>query len=297
MSELANEYLTTKELAELLRIKERKVYDLAAAGEVPCSRATGKLLFPRVAIKAWVASKSAGPEIGSKAVSLRPNVLLGSHDPLLDWALRESGAEMAVFFDGSADGLERFARGEGVATGTHLYVPETGEWNLPVIKSRFGDAPVVLMEFAWRERGLIVSRGNELGIENLESLKGRCIVTRQSGAGSQALLEHLLDQAQLFELDITFTAPARTETDAALAVLEGKADVAFGLMGVAQQYRLDYLPIMRERFDLLIERRAWFDPPMQRFLRFCVSPNFMERARDLLGYDIEGCGTIHFNGA
>jgi len=295
MSELAYEYLTTKELAELLRIKERKVYDLAAAGAVPCSRATGKLLFPRAAIDAWVASKSKGPD-AVKSVNARPNVFLGSHDPLLDWALRESEAGLATFFDGSADGLDRFALGEGIATGSHLYVPEVDEWNVPLIKSRFRNMPVVLVEFAWRQRGLIVSRDNELGIQGIASLKGRRIVPRQSGAGSQTLLEQLLDQAELFEHDITYSAPARTETDAALAVLEGKADAAFGLLGVAQQYRLHFLPIMRERFDLLVDRRAWFDPPMQCFLKFCSSPAFAQKAQELQGYDVGGFATVHFNG-
>ena len=55
------EYLTTRELAELLRIKERKVYELAASGQVPCSKAMGKLLFPREAVTAWLASRSSGP--------------------------------------------------------------------------------------------------------------------------------------------------------------------------------------------------------------------------------------------
>lgn len=41
-----HEYLTVRELADLLRLKARKVYDLAASGTVPCSRATGKLLCP-----------------------------------------------------------------------------------------------------------------------------------------------------------------------------------------------------------------------------------------------------------
>lgn len=296
MSNLFNEFLTTKELAELLRIKERKVYDLAAAGDVPCSRATGKLLFPRAAIDAWVASKSAVTATTIASIGVRPSVFLGSHDPLLDWALRESEAGMATFFDGSADGLDRFADGEGVAAGSHLYVPDLDEWNIPLIKSRFSNMPVVLVEFAWRERGLIFDRDKDLEIEDINSLKGRIVVPRQSGAGSQVLLEHLLDQAELYELDITYAAPARTETDAALAVLEGKADVAFGLQGVAYQYRLHFLPIMRERYDLLVDRRAWFDPPMQRFLRFCASPSFARKAQEFMGYDVSGFGTVHFNG-
>ncbi|MGB0905112.1 MAG: helix-turn-helix domain-containing protein, partial [Mangrovicoccus sp.] len=79
-------FLTTKEVADLLRVKERKVYDLAAAGEIPHRRITGKLLFPRTDLTAWLK--------GDEAVSdnQAPMVLAGSHDPLLDWALRASGS-------------------------------------------------------------------------------------------------------------------------------------------------------------------------------------------------------------
>ena len=135
MTELSIEYLTTKELAELLRIKERKVYELAASGEVPCSRATGKLLFPRHAIDAWVAHKSSG--LASDVPLHRPNVFLGSHDPLLEWALRESRSGLATYFDGSLDGLKRFADSEGIAAGMHVYTPETADWNSPLIRARF----------------------------------------------------------------------------------------------------------------------------------------------------------------
>ena len=48
------EYLTTREVAELLRVKERKVYEMAAAEEIPCRRVTGKLLFPRAELEAWL---------------------------------------------------------------------------------------------------------------------------------------------------------------------------------------------------------------------------------------------------
>jgi excisionase family DNA binding protein len=296
MSELSGEYLTTRELAELLRIKERKVYDLAAAGEVPCSRATGKLLFPRAAVEAWVTSKSIGFDSMPVPAS-GPNVFLGSHDPLLDWALRESGAGLATFFDGTRDGLDRFAKGEGIGTGLHLFEPKTACWNESTVRERFAAAPVVLVEFAWRERGWIVSADVEPNVRGLSGLKGRRVVPRQSGAGSQALLEHLLAREGFATDDIRFIDPARTETDAALAVLEGKADAALGLLGVAHDYRLSFVPVMRERFDLLVERRAWFEPPMQRFLRFCNSPAFVQKAGELRGYDINTFGQVRFNGS
>ena len=101
MTEDLPAYLTTRELADLIRVKERKVYDLVAAGDVPCSRATGKLLFPRDAVLAWI--DRAGEN--ADEVRERPPVVLGSHDPLLEWALRESGCGLASLFDGSLDGV------------------------------------------------------------------------------------------------------------------------------------------------------------------------------------------------
>lgn len=288
------EYLTTKELAALLRIKERKVYELAASGKVPCSRATGKLLFPRHAIDAWVSTKSSGLRIDSAAQS--PRVFLGSHDPLLEWALRESRSGLAMFFDGSLDGLERFAKGEGIATGLHVYTPEEDDWNAATVRRRFSRDAVVLIEFAWRDRGLIVPPGSEEKIPDIRRLKGRRVVARQATAGSQAFLEQLLLREGMSPAELAFTQTARTETDAALAVLEGKADVAFGLRSLARQYRLAFVPLIRERFDLLVERRAWFEPHLQRLSEFCRSAAFAEKAGELSGYDVSGFATVHFNG-
>lgn len=290
-----SEYLTTKELAELLRIKERKVYDLAASGEIPCSRAMGKLLFPRHAVNAWLAENSTGYTPLERRE--RPNVFLGSHDPLLDWALRESRSGMAAFFDGSLDGLDRFAKGEGLAAGIHLFDAETGEWNRPLIAKRFGGEQVVLVEWAWRQRGLIVEPGMKGEIEKIEDLKGRRVVPRQAGAGSQGLLKHLLSQADISENDVEFTAPCRTETDAVLAVREGKADAAFGLEALAGPYQLSFVPVTKERFDLLVDRRSWFEPPMQMFLDFCRQSRFHEKLKDMPGYDVRELGRVHFNGA
>ena len=294
MTDRKNDFLTTRELADLLRLKERKIYELAASGEVPCSRATGKLLFPREAIESWVARHSSG--VSCDRGALRPQVFLGSHDPLLEWALRASGAELATFFDGSLDGLERFARGGGLATGLHVYEPETGAWNLSVARARFAHAPVALIEFAWRERGLIVAPGRESDFGQVALLRGRRLVPRQDAAGTQVLLRHLMEQAGLELGEVTWSDTARTESDAALAVLEGKADAALGLRAMAEQLRLGFVPLLPERFDLLVDRAAWFDPPLQRLFDFCRSSAFLARAAELAGYDVSGFGKVHFNG-
>jgi len=288
------EYLTTKELAALLRIKERKVYDLAASGDVPCTKAMGKLLFRRDEIDAWLARGNTG---SGRAPDRRlPNVFLGSHDPLLEWALRESRCGIATFFDGSTDGLDRFAAGEGIATGLHLYDGSSGSWNIEPVRKAFSGTPSVLIEWAKRTRGLIVPEALQPAIRSMADLKGKRVIPRQPEAGAQTLFLQELAEAGLSEDDLELTAPARTEQDAALAIVDGHADAAFGLCALAAQYRLPFVPVRTERFDILVDRRAWFEQPMQTFIRFCRSQPFHERAALLHGYDIGGAETVHFNG-
>ena len=143
------EYLTVPELAALLRIKERKVYDLAASGSVPCTRATGKLLFPESEIRAWIERNRSGEH------KQRPLVFLGSHDPLLEWALRQSQCGLATYFDGCADGLRRFDKSEGIATGLHIQNASGAGWNTEAVSEVFQHQEVVLLSWASRHRGLV----------------------------------------------------------------------------------------------------------------------------------------------
>jgi putative molybdopterin biosynthesis protein len=285
------ELLTTREVAALLRIKERKVYDLVASGEIPHVRVTGKLLFPRALLDAWLLRHS------ESRVTPRtwPDIVAGSHDPLLDWALRESGAGLATFFDGSLDGLDRIARGDAIAAGLHLIEGDT--WNIGHIERRLAGEPVVLIEWARREQGLILPPGNPLGIRGPGELAGRRLIPRQRAAGSFLLLQQLLATAGL-SLDAVdlVDPPARTHADVAVAIANGKAEVGLGLAAMARQFRLDFVPLVQERYDLLIWRRAFFEPPPQRLLAFCRTDTFAAKARELGGYDIEGFGRVHYNG-
>jgi molybdate-binding protein len=90
--------------------------------------------------------------------------------------------------------------------------------------------------------------------------------------------------------------PARTEADVALAIADGKAEVGLGLAAMARQFRLDFVPLVHERYDLLVWRRAYFEPPLQRLWAFCRSAPFAAKARELGGYDVGGFGRVHHNG-
>ncbi len=279
-----SEFLTTKEVAALLRVKERKIYDMAAAGEIPHRRITGKLLFPKDDIEAWL---GAGSQTAGR---VRPAILAGSHDPLLDWAVRESGSGLAVLFDGSSSGLDHFQAGEAALCGLHI--PDEEGWNIAAVTAR-NLQNCVLIAWAKRVQGLIVAAGREAEIGSLDDLAGRKLAVRQPGSGARALYEALTADKDLSEVTI-LSQPARTETDAALAVASGDADAAVGLQAAAEQYRLGFVPLIEERFDLLVDCHAYFTEPVQKLVAFCRSDACREKAAGIGGYDMADLGRIRW---
>ena len=286
--------MNTREVAEYLRIKERKIYDLVRAKQIPCSRVTGKWLFPRALIDLWVAHNT---EYGPAGAALRPapRVVAGSHDPLLDWAVRESKCGMALLTGGSLDGLRRLAAGEAMVAGMHVLDPDSGEYNVPVAREALAGRDVVLIEWARREQGLLTAPGNPLGIGSVADLRAHNarVISRQHEAGSQILLIHLLAETGVDSADLRWLPqPSLSESDLALAVLEGKADAGLAVRAVAQQFRLHFVPLHSERFDLAMRRRDYFEAPVQSLLEFARGPAFAERAVELGGYDITRLGRV-----
>jgi excisionase family DNA binding protein len=287
-------YLTTAEVCAYLRLKERTIYELVARRAIPCSRATGKLLFPRGLIDRWVESH-VGMQGGFAAP---PPIVAGSSDPLLEWALRESGSGLATLFEGSGAGLKRFAAGEAVAIGLHLRAPD-GTYNIEAVRALAGVTDLVLLQWAWRDQGFVVRRGNPLELAGVEDLKAKRprIVLRQPGSGAESLLDALLERATLKreELNVAGRA-ALTETDVAVAVADGGADCGLAVGAVARRFGLDFVPLQRERFDIAVRRRAYFEPPLQRLFAFARTEIFRQRADALGHYDVSGTGEVELNG-
>lgn len=290
------DFMTTAEVASYLRLKERKIYELVRLRRIPCSHVTGKLLFPRQMIDLWVARQTEfdGPELRPP-----PPVAAGSHDLLLEWALRQSGCDLALLAGGSEDGLRRLTRGAAVVAGLHIIDPESGDYNLSAVKMLGGMADLVLVEWAKRRQGLVLTAGNPRGIQTLAdtAAKGLRVVRRQDGAGAHTLLRYLLSRAGLGLDDLNLLVPpALTETDLAAAVSEGKADCGLAIETVARQFRLAFIPLYEERFDLAMRRRDYFEPPIQALLAFARTPAFRLRAEELGGYDVSDCGRVAYNG-
>jgi excisionase family DNA binding protein len=287
--------LTTDEAAAYLRLSERKLYELVANGAVPCTKVTGKWLFPKAALDRWLAAGLVAPAALAHAPS--PPIVGGSHDPLLEWALRESACGLASLPEGSEAGLRRLACGEVVAAAIHLHRldGDDDEANPQAVASTPGLFDAVVIAFARREQGLVVAAGNPLKLSDVASVAAAQarLALRPQGAGAQLLLLALVARAGLALDDLAVLKPAcPTGADIAQAVRAGRADCGIATRSVAQAAGVAFVPLTWERFDLVLRQRDYFHPGPQALVKFMRTATFREHAAELSGYDVGATGEV-----
>jgi putative molybdopterin biosynthesis protein len=286
--------LTTEEAAVYLRLSERKLYELVANGAVPCTKVTGKWLFPRAALDRWLV---AGLVLPALAQAAAPPIVGGSHDPLLEWTLRESGSGLASLPEGSEAGLRRLARGEITAAAIHVHRLDGDDEaaNLDAVADAPGLHDVVVIAYARREQGLVLPPGNPLQLRDIAGVAARRarLAQRPQGAGAQLLLLALLARAGLAFDALALVKPAcPTGADIAQAVRSGRADCGIATRAVAQAAGLDFVPLTWERFDLALHQRDYFRPGLQALFKFVRTAAFRDRAAELAGYDVSEAGDV-----
>lgn len=288
---------TTSEAAAYLRLKERKIYEMVAEGTVPCTKVTGRWLFPKAELDHWLASSVSRPD-GLTQPEAAP-IVSGSHDPLLEWALRESGSGLATLALGSEAGFSRFVAGETIAAAIHLHALEDVEAdaNVATLRSRNDLRDAVMIAFCRREQGFLLAPGNPMKLGSIEDIRKKRarIAMRPKGAGAQLLLLALLHRAEIPLDQLGADGPVcPTGPDIAQAIRAGRADTGIATRGVANAAGLDFISIVWEPFDLVMRQRDYFRPPLQALLKFLHSQDLAARARELGGYDLNAAGTVRF---
>lgn len=291
------EFLTTSEAADYLRLGERKLYELVTSGAIPCSKVTGKWLFPRHELDLWVLAGMARPP-GMPAAD-PPPIVGGSQDDLLEWCLRESGSALASLTEGTLRGVERLQRGEVIATALHFHGsgPDQNDANVAAVRAMPGLYDAVLVGVVRREQGLLVPLGNPRHLLSLADVlaSGALVAVRQPGAGAQLLLESLLARIGARLRDLKRREPAcLTGPDLAAAIRNGSADCGIATRAAAKAAGLDFVPLTWENFDLLTRQRSYFRPTIQALIRFLADKRTLHRAAELTGYDTSPAGQIRF---
>ena len=291
------DFLTTSEAADYVRLGERKLYELVTSGEIPCSKVTGKWLFPRQELDLWVLSGLARP--AGMIAADPPPIIGGSQDNLLEWTMRKSGSGLASLAEGTARGVERLQRGEVIAAAVHFHSDDVaaGDANIAAIRAMPGLHDAVLVGMVRREQGLLVPPGNPRQLHSLADVlaSGAQMAVRQPGAGAQMLLEVLLTRAGAGAQGV---APARAamphRSRSRNRDPRRKADCGIATRAAAKSAGLDFVPLLWENFDLVMRQRSYFRPSMQALIGFLGDPRLKQRAAELTGYDAAAAGQIRF---
>ena len=227
-------------------------------------------------------------------------VVLGSHDNTLDLLgtllrRRDPRLRLSSGHVGSLGGLMALRQGRSHLGGSHLFDEETDTYNVPYIQRHLSGLPLKLINLAWRQQGLMVLPGNPKNIRSIPDLtrEGVRFINRQRGAGTRVLLDYLLKQEGLAAGAIQgYEREEYTHMAVAVNVLSGTADAGLGILAAARALGLDFIPLLPERYDLVVPETTFQDPRFQTLLAVIRSPAFKDGALALGGYDLQDCGKI-----
>ncbi len=291
---MEKELLTTKELAGFLRFNEKKIYQLVRDSGIPHVKIAGKWLFPRRHVLRWI----------DEQVQREKDVLIvGSDDALMTRLVslysQENFPESQAFYSsvGSLKGIQSLMRMKGQACCTHILDIETGVYNLPILERMLSPQRYVVIHLWCREQGLIVAKGNPLGIKTLEDIaeKGARFINRNVGSGTRVLIDYLMKERGLDGREITgFTTEQDSHIGVAQRVFFGEADVGVGIEYVTHLLGLDFIPLREENFDLVIPEALWSTVPIKRFVSYLDPARIKGLSANLPGYNLKDTGKLAF---
>jgi len=227
-------------------------------------------------------------------------VIIGSHDITLDILSDEirkkrSGIRIVSGNVGSLAGLLALRKGTAHMAGSHLLDIQTGEYNISYIRRYLKGLPVHVFTLVTREQGLIIQKGNPKGVRGIGDLTtdGISFVNRQPGSGTRILFDYKLQEIRMDPSHINgYENEEYTHMNVAVAVLNGMADAGLGIMAAARALDLDFIPVVKEQYDLVIPSSFVDDPKVTLLLNVLRSEGFRKRVKGLGGYNPAKSGNL-----
>jgi putative molybdopterin biosynthesis protein len=261
-------------------------------------RADGLAILPRGSQGAAAGSKVQVHLYRSRLELNQTIFAIGSHDITLDllaqhlatYQRRLSSANV-----GSLGGLVALRRGEAHIAGSHLLDPESGQYNLSYIEQYLPGVPAKVIGLVGREQGLIVQKGNPKGITNLQDLLNPDVqfINRQKGAGTRVLLDYQLGLQKIPHQGILgYEREEYTHLAVAAAITSGRADCGLGIAAAANALDLDFVPLFKERYDIIIPDVFIGDALLAPLFSVLESTHFRNAVQELPGYDTSPLGRV-----
>lgn len=295
-------------MREALRLAAGRIGDRIVAA--PLARGAGMITtMTKAQAVAYIPEDVEGVEEGDTLTAelLVPEadldrvlVHVGSHDNTIDLMANElmglaDPMRLVSSHAGSMGGLTALKSGSALFAGAHLFDPATGDFNFPFIERYLKDLDVTVVNLAIRHQGLIVNKGNPLGIKGVKDLAREDVtfINRQRGAGTRILLDHHLKTASINPRDVQgYENEEFTHMAVAVNVLTGAADCGLGIFAAAKALDLDFVPLAHERYDLIIPTPYMDDERIVTLIGMIRSDEVKEKIGKLGGYEITLTGQI-----
>jgi putative molybdopterin biosynthesis protein len=310
---LSRRVMSSLKYLEFVRMKLGYVGDKIIA--TPISRGAGATMSLVKAdgyleIPQSIEGYEAGTEVRIKLLKDESDlyntiVCIGSHDPILDIAADLLHVESKKYYlssahVGSMGGIMALKSTETHIAPIHLLDMENGEYNTSYIKKYLPQKEIALIKGVKRIQGLMVQKGNPLGIKSLSdiSASGASYVNRQKGSGTRLFLDYQLGKLGISSKDIYgYEREEFTHLSVAAAISAKDADAGMGIYSAAMLMGLDFIPLGNEEYDFAIPKEYLELEMIKEFIEILQSDSFKQKLDELGGYDYSDIGRIITDGS
>lgn len=299
------EYMNTKEVAEYLDINEKQVYALIKSGGIPCTRVTGKWIFPKTLIDRWIETTALKNSIELTTDMKKPLGAIfaaGSNDPVLDILINsmKHGDGAPYIFSavtGSSEGLRLLATGLTDIAWCHLADPETGEYSIDAIREQMDGKKIAIVHLFNRQAGFI---SKEAALQNISFSEVRNkklrFINRQKGSGTRILIDHFLQKEGVDPASVSgYDDEVFSHLEVGLKIVSGGADTGVATSAVAKILGLAFSPLINESFDMVLAHDTFFNSNVQDFIETLGSASFRSMVSHLGNYDFSRSGRIIYS--
>lgn len=310
--------LTPLEVAELLKITKNTVYELIKRGELPAYKVGRKLRIDKEDIDNYIKSQKSStissPDTQQQEITLNDipseknetklddkSIIICGQDMILDILSRNIESSLTSIksyrsYMGSYNGLYNLYNNKSSIASSHLWDWETSEYNIDFVKKLLPGIPCTIINLTYRTQGFYVQKGNPKNINGWEDLKRDDLsyVNREIGCGVRVLLDGKLRELNISSNEINgYNYEENSHLAVASAVARGKGDFGIGIEKVAKQIdNIDFIPLQKERYDLVIKTNNLENPIYKQILNIINSDTFKDELEGLGGYDLKDTGKI-----
>jgi putative molybdopterin biosynthesis protein len=283
------EILSARDLSKYLKINEKKIYQLARESKLPYTKIGGKIAFAKELIDRWITQTTEQEH---------HLYVAGSDDPLFSRIIHDYNTGPAIIFYagvGSLNGLRLLKKRAANISCVHILDVDRKEYNLSYLDRYLDSGDYYVITMYSRQQGLYLPKGNPKRVQSVQDLidKNLLFVNRNEGSGTRLLFDFLLHESDIQPDKIRgYNTEVDSHLSAGLKILRGEADASFGIQYVAQVLNLHFVPLSKERFDLVMPDEYSYSDQAKKLLSFFEQGKLLSYLKDFPGYDTEKSGSV-----